>query len=242
MDDFELNNRALRQRRSELLVGGAQPYNRTHSQLRVLPELSSAKTLGGVGSILILLTLVPSVGVILAIVGWILVLIALKYISDIVNDGSIFTNAIIAVLLSIVGLVVGFLVVLGSVFRFMGLNGYSFGSNPTTTTVPTDIGGLIAGIVVGLAILWISGLISAIFLRMSLGKVSRALNVNMFGTAALLYLIGAALTIILIGFILLFVAEILLIVAFFSIPDRLPSMAQQQYMVPPAPPMPPATS
>jgi len=207
-----------------------------------LPELSSAKTLGGVGSILILLTLVPEVGWILSIVGWILILIALKYISDIVNDSSIFTNAIIAVLLSIVGLVVAVVVVLGSVFRFMGLNGYTFGSGITSTSTPTDLGGLIAGVLIGLAILWICGLVSAIFLRMSLGKVSRTLNVGMFGTAALLYLIGAALTIILVGFLLLFVAEILLVVAFFSIPDRLPSMAQQQYMGPPAPPMPPTTT
>jgi uncharacterized membrane protein len=198
--------------------------------------------LGGVGSILILLTLVPEVGWILSIVGWILILIALKYISDIVNDSSIFTNAIIAVLLSIVGLVVAVVVVLGSVFRFMGLNGYTFGSGITSTSTPTDLGGLIAGVLIGLAILWICGLVSAIFLRMSLGKVSRTLNVGMFGTAALLYLIGAALTIILVGFLLLFVAEILLVVAFFSIPDRLPSMAQQQYMGPPAPPMPPTTT
>jgi len=178
----------------------------------------------------------------LSIVGWILILIALKYISDIVNDSSIFTNAIIAVLLSIVGLVVAVVVVLGSVFRFMGLNGYTFGSGITSTSTPTDLGGLIAGVLIGLAILWICGLVSAIFLRMSLGKVSRTLNVGMFGTAALLYLIGAALTIILVGFLLLFVAEILLVVAFFSIPDRLPSMAQQQYMGPPAPPMPPTTT
>jgi len=159
-----------------------------------------------------------------------------------VNDSSIFTNAIVAVLLSIVGLVVAVVVVLGSVFRFMGLNGYTFSSGITSTTTPTDLGGLIAGVLIGLAILWICGLVSAIFLRMSLGKVSRTLNVGMFSTAALLYLIGAALTIILVGFLLLFVAEILLVVAFFSIPDRLPSMAQQQYMGPPAPPTPPTTT
>jgi uncharacterized membrane protein len=193
-----------------------------------LPELSSAKTLGGIGSILILLTLVPWAGVVLSIVGWIMILIALKYVSDIVNDGSIFSNAIISVILSIIGLIVGFLVVIGSVYRFMGLNGYTFGSGATSTTPPTDVGGLIVGILVGLAVLWIFGLVSSIFLRMSLNKVSRALNVNMFSTAALLYLIGAALTIILVGFILLFVAEILLVVAFFSIPDRLPQAPPMQ--------------
>ncbi len=46
---------------------------------------------------------------------------------------------------------------------------------------------------------------------------------KLFGTAALLYLIGAALTIILVGFLLIFVAQILFIVAFFSLPDQLPA-------------------
>ncbi len=69
-------------------------------------------------------------------------------------------------------------------------------------------------------------IISAIFLRKSYEKIATHLNVNMFRTAALLYLIGAALVIVFgLGFILLFVAQILLIVAFFSIPDQMP-MAQ----------------
>lgn len=214
-----------------------------------MPELSSAKTLGGIGSILTLLFLVPSVGFILAVVGWILMLIAVKYISDIVGDRSIFNNAIIAVILTIVGVVVGAVVVAGSVFRFMGLNGMTLMGNNTLSSPPTDVFGLIIGVIVGLVVIWVSEIISAIFLRMSYGKIADALNVRMFSTAALLYLIGAVLTIILIGFVLVFVAEILLVVAFFSIPDRLPQppTMQSQTMGPappssPPPPPPPASS
>jgi len=67
----------------------------------------------------------------------------------------------------------------------------------------------------------------------------------MFHTAALLYLIGAAL-IILFGlwFIILFVAEILGIVAFFSIPDQVPQPTQPSRtpMTTSAPSIPPARS
>jgi uncharacterized membrane protein len=44
----------------------------------------------------------------------------------------------------------------------------------------------------------------------------------MFNTTALLYLIGAATTIVVIGFVILLVAEILQIVAFFSLPEAPP--------------------
>ena len=82
-----------------------------------------------------------------------------------------------------------------------------------------DIAGLFVGVLIGLAALWVFVMVSSVFLKRSLDRVAGALNVSMFRTAALLYLIGAVLTIALVGFILLFVAEILLVVAFFSIPD-----------------------
>ncbi len=209
-----------------------------------MPELSSAKTLGGVGSILLLLALAPWAGFVVSIIGWILVLVALKYVSEIINDKSVFNNAIYAVILSIIGLAIGGLAVLGSVFRFMGLNGYTFGSTMNPNVPPADVFGLILGVLAGLAAIWIFVIVSSIFLRRSLDRVSGALNVKMFGTAALLYLIGAVLTIVLVGFVLLFVAEILLVVAFFSIPDRLPmappSMPEPS-AAPPVDPNPPPT-
>ena len=185
--------------------------------------LGQAKTLGGVGSILLLLTIVPSAGSILGIIGLVLILLALKYVSDAVGDRSIFNNAVIAVVLAIVGIVVAAVVIISYVFNYVGIGNIS--SLPTTFSsgnLPSGgLGPLISAIIIALAAVWVFYIVSAIFLRRSFNSVSTKLSVNMFHTAALVYLIGAALAIILVGFILIFVADILFIVAFFSIPDTI---------------------
>ena len=193
-----------------------------------MASLSLAKSLGGVGSILILLTAAPSVGAVLGIAGFIMTLVAVKYISDIVKDKSIFDNMLISIVLAIAGVVVGTLVILGSVFRFMGLNNV-FVPNFNPANVPTgDWIGLAASVMVGLVAIWALLTISAVFLRRSYHSISSKLNVGMFGTAGTLYLIGAVTTVIAIGFFLLFVAQILLTVAFFSIEERAPAVTQAQ--------------
>ncbi|MDH2899392.1 MAG: hypothetical protein PXY39_00300 [archaeon] len=63
--------------------------------------MSEAKTLGGVGSILVLFTAVPYVGVVLGIAGFVMVLIAVKYISDVIGIEQVFRNMIISVLLAV---------------------------------------------------------------------------------------------------------------------------------------------
>jgi uncharacterized membrane protein len=184
-----------------------------------------------------LLAVVPAVGWVLSIAGGIMVLIAIKYISEIVQDGSIFTNMILAVVLGIVGVVVGAVVIVGAVFAKLGLRAFTgaFPGYSTPSAIPAgDWVGLILGALAGLAVIWVLLLVSAIFVRKSYGSIAKKLGVGMFGTAGLLYLIGAALTIILVGFVLLFVAVILNIVAFFSIPDQLPAQPMAQ---PPPPAM-----
>ena len=212
------------------------------SKIRGLPELSSAKTLGGVGVILTLFTLVPDVGFLITIVGWVMVLVAIKYIADIVGNKSIYNNAITAVILAIIGAVLLALIVLGAIFQFVGLNGLNFGTTSTTAPPPSDVVGLIVGVLAGLALLWVFGIVSAVFLRMSFNKIAAALNLDLFKTGAVIYLIGAALTIILVGFVLILVAQIMFIIAFFSIPDKLPTstMTEPQITGPP-PPAPPTT-
>ncbi len=184
-----------------------------------MPSLNEVKTLGGVGSILSLLAFIPTAGVVIAIVGLILVLIALKYASDILGDQKIFNNMLYAVILGIIGLVVGAVAVVAVVFQAMGL-GYmssSFAYTGPSSVAAGDIMGMLGTILFGLVAVWVCFLVSSIFLRRSYGELGRRLNVSLFGTAALLYLVGAILTIVLIGFLLIFVADILFIVAFFSI-------------------------
>jgi uncharacterized membrane protein len=182
--------------------------------------ISQAKTYGGIGSILVLLSFIPTVGWILAIVGFILTVLAIKYISESVNDPAIFRNAIIAYVIAIVGIVVVGVVVAAAIFGFVGLGALAGGRTGAATG---GVVGVIASVVAALVVIWILLILSGYFIRKTYNSISAKLNVGMFRTAALVYFIGAALTIILVGFIILLVAQILLVIAYFSIPDTLPS-------------------
>ena len=165
-------------------------------------SLSSAKTLGGVGGILVFLPFV-------SLVGWILILLATKEISETVQDKSIFDDALLAAITAIIGAVVFVaFIVTGSI---TGL--FTFGLG-----FPRFL--LFFGI---LGAFWVFTVISAIFLKRSYEKISQRLNVSAFATTGLLYLIGGALTIVFVGFLILLVALIFQVVAYFSIQDRPPS-------------------
>jgi uncharacterized membrane protein len=160
-----------------------------------MATLSQAKTLGGIGAILIFIPFV-------SLVGYILIIVAVRDISKDLQDKSIFDNIVIAAVTGIVGALAGGFVIVGGVLRVGGA------------------GILLVG--AGLLITWIALVISAVFLRKAYDTMSKRLGIVTFKTAATLYLVGAALTIVLVGFILLFIAEILQAVAYFSIPDQPP--------------------
>jgi uncharacterized membrane protein len=191
-------------------------------------SLSNAKTLGGIGSILALLTVAPTVGWVIGIVGFVMILVAVKYISVDLNEKSIFSNMITAVVLTIAGILVASLVVATTMISAFA-NGY-FNNNFTPSASVTTAQWIAFGTVIGLGLLgaWLFFLVSAVFLRRSYNTIGSKLNVHMFGTAGLLYLIGAATAVIGVGFLLLFVAEILTAVAFFSLPEKKPEVAQPQ--------------
>jgi uncharacterized membrane protein len=191
-----------------------------------MATLSSAKTIGGAGAILTLLIVVPSVGIFLAIAGYVMILVAVKYISDILGERGIFTNMLVSAVLSIVGVGIGVTIILGAALSIAGLGNLQNLGNQTT--LPPSLFAAVGAIIAGLAVLWICLIISSFFLRRSFGAISRRLNVGLFSTAGLLYLIGAALTIIFVGLLLIFVAEILMIVAFFSLPDEVPGSGMAQ--------------
>src|SRR5437867_4884901 len=91
-----------------------------------MASLGQAKSLGGVGSILVLIAgFIPSAGFVVAIIGFILILIAVKYVSDAFTDRTIFNNMIIAVILAILGFVAFFVAVLGAIYSFVGIGGFS---------------------------------------------------------------------------------------------------------------------
>jgi uncharacterized membrane protein len=164
--------------------------------------LSQAKTLGGIGSILIFIPFV-------SVIGFILMIVAVKDIADDLQDKAVFNNIVIAAVTGIVGALAGaFVIVFGAVGGIL-------------------TGGLSAffGIITGLLVVWVFLIVSAVFLKRAYDTMGQRLGVHTFNTAATLYLAGAVLTIVFVGFLLLFVAEILQAVAFFSIPDQRPRQA-----------------
>jgi uncharacterized membrane protein/ribosomal protein L40E len=169
-----------------------------------MASLSSAKTLGGVGGILVF---IPG----LSLVGWILILLATKEISESVQDKTIFDDALLAGITAVIGAVVFAFIIALAVFT-----GSTVGPFAPRLFV---FSGLFLGV---LAAFWVFTIISAFFLKRSYEKISQRLNVSAFATAGLLYLIGAALTIVIVGFLIILIALIFQVVAYFSIQDRPP--------------------
>ena len=188
--------------------------------------LNNAKTMGGVGAILTLIgILIPTFGFIIGIIGFILVLIAVKYISDETKDKSIFNNFLYFFIVAIIAIVVAGVIL---VITFIEAGGMSYirelqnlaYSDPIA--VWNAIQPLLIGFLVALVILWILMIVSVIFLRKSYDKIGELTNVRRFNTTGLLFLIGAATLIIVIGFIIILIGIIFEIIAFFSLPDKLP--------------------
>jgi|TARA_B100001964_G_scaffold230669_1_gene284436 uncharacterized membrane protein len=104
-----------------------------------------------------------------------------------------------------------------AIFFFVGLENLGIKSLDQYFTIS-----VILPVVIGLLLFWILFIISAIYLRKSYNSMGERLNENMFNTSAKINLIGAIFSIILIGFLIIFIAQVLQIVVFFSIPDEIP--------------------
>jgi uncharacterized membrane protein len=189
--------------------------------------LESSKMLGGIGAILMVIGPLASVytGVI-GLVGLILVLIAFNGLADYYKDRRIFNNVIFGAIAAIIGVVIAVVVVISAAFDMLSILGIQISNWTDWSALQnfnwqgfTDWNALapyVAEIVGALIILFVFVVVAAIFLRRSLNTLSEKSGTHMFATAGLLLLIGAALTVIVIGLILMWVALILLAVAFFE--------------------------
>ncbi len=204
-----------------------------------MTTLSQAKAMGGVGSILVLLSFVPSIGLILGIVGLVMVLLAVKQISDAVNEKEIFNNVLMAVILQIVGIGILTFAVIGGVLSMFAMG--SFVGSPFDgyggfgAMSEGAVFAFLGFFVVGLIAMWIVLIIAARFLRRGYERIAARTGTQMFGTVGRWYYYGALLLIVLVGFIIILIAEILQIVAFFSLPESPPTQQgpQQPYGVQP---------
>ena len=201
-------------------------------------NVETSKNLGGIGALLIVIGGLGLFGTgyagLLSLVGLILVLVAMKGLADVYNEGGIFNNAFYGIIVAIVGVVVFVAAIVATVFAVISIAGFNSMDPSTWSQQFTDVnaftdllgkafGTAITGLVISLVILFVSFIIAFIMVRKSLSLLASRSGVGMFATAGLLMLIGALLTIVIIGLILIWIGFILLTVAFFSIKPQAPS-------------------
>ena len=201
--------------------------------------LESSRTLGGIGAILLLIGLIPFaepyLGVI-ALIGFILVLIALHGLGNFYKEDRIFDNALYGFIAAIVGVVAAVVAAIYIIFYtsivtsfldkiYPGWNGSwssLVGLTPTTSGITfQDVAPVLGAVFSVLAILWVFLIISSFFNRRSLTMLSTKTSVGLFSTAGLLLLIGAVLVIVFIGIVLMWIAVLLMAIAFFQIKPKL---------------------
>ncbi|XHH08047.1 MAG: DUF996 domain-containing protein [Candidatus Bathyarchaeia archaeon] len=173
--------------------------------------IESSKILAAIGAILMAAMAIPVVG----IVGIILVLIGLKGLAEHYRDESIYQNAFKGLIFGIIGII---LFSLGA--ASMGLLGGLFFAF-----------GLIAGLALML-VAFIFMLLMAINFRKSLFSLADRSGEHLFHTAGSLLFIGAVLTIILVGWILVWISLIIAAIAFFTVK---PGVSAPSYSYTPPP-------
>jgi len=190
-------------------------------------ELSNAKLFGGIGAILMLIGgFIPYAGPIVSILGLVLLFIAVKTISELTNDKNIFSNYLmhfIFGILIIVAIVVIMLIAFGAAGGFTWISSLENAEITDFESFWEYFGEIIGGCVLALIVGWILSIISAIYLKRSYNGIAEHTKVDLFKTTGTIYFIGAITTIVLIGFLILLIARIIEIIAYFSLPDKLPT-------------------
>jgi uncharacterized membrane protein len=178
-----------------------------------LSDLESNKNLAGIGSILLMFPFVSIVGIILVFVG-------MKGFAEYYKDDRIYHDVLRGLIfLIIAAIAIAIMVplfILGGAFNI-----FTFG--------PLGVGfGLVSFFVV-IAVVFIFYLLAAMNLRKAFNALAEKSGEHMFETAGLLLFLGAILTIILVGFVLIFLAWVFATIAFFSI-----KVPQQPYSYTPS--------
>jgi uncharacterized membrane protein len=174
-------------------------------------NISTQKMLGGIGSVLILLSWVPGIGIISSIVGFVLWLISMYQLSNILRKPSIFQKVLIGFILNIAGIVIAF------AFGLMaGISSFAIMRDEAGAIL-----GLGSGVVIAAIVAYAIIVVSFYFYKEAYEILASATTQNLFKIGGLLLFIGA-ITIILFGLgaLLIFVGYIVLAVAFFTAPNE----------------------
>jgi len=151
------------------------------------------------------------------------VIVAVKHISEITNDKQIFGDYLLYFIIQILTILA---VIALMISMMIGIGGFSFYS-PASPQEYTDLpsffsmlGSLISACILGLLIVWILSIISALYFKRSYHRIATHTNIELFKTAGTVYFIGALTLIFFVGFLIIFIVRIIEIIAYFSLPDE----------------------
>lgn len=162
--------------------------------------MKETRMLGGLGAISLFLGFIPNAGIVFEIIGMVLLLIAISQLSSRFRDKRIFNNFLIGFIIGIISYILVFVSV-GSLLLGIIFEGEELAS----------------GSILILVVAYILSIVGYYNWKKSLNLVSLYTNVGYFKTAGNLYFWGAITLIVLVGFILSFIANIILAVAFFNL-------------------------
>ncbi|MDW5564303.1 MAG: DUF996 domain-containing protein [Methanomassiliicoccus sp.] len=187
--------------------------------------LETSKLLGEIGALLLVVSpFGGSIGNALGLVGLVLLLVVFNDLAEHYGDRAIFRNVLWGIVIFVVGVVIAAAIIsiaAAGALTQIGLQMSSW-SDPASWQ-GVDWNGLnynalapyFAAMIIALIILFAMTVVAAFYMRKSFLILSHRTGVGMFATSGLILLIGAILTIVLIGFLLLWIAMILLAIAFF---------------------------
>lgn len=199
-------------------------------------DITTSKYLGGIGTLLMFVGVIPGTGTfgLLAFVGLIMLLAALYGLAGIYKEQGIFNNALYGTFAGIAGVfaigvmvfftLVDFLKVVvpgwnGDWTTLQNVNPADIRANITLSTIQPFFGTAL----VALLLFFVFAVAIAFFYRRSLILLANKTGTSLFATTGLLILIGAVFTIIILGVILIWVAMLLLAIAFFSMRTQPPA-------------------
>jgi len=163
---------------------------------------SNTKTFGGLGSLFIVLSVIPYVGGILGLIGFILLAIAIKKFADSEGRPELFSNFVKGILIYIAGVIVGLVFGVGSIMTVAQHEGAGFLTYALMT--------------VALLIMYAATVVGAYFIKQVFTEIGLLTGNNLFDWGGKLLFWGAILTVIVVGAIVSWVGWIILTVAFFT--------------------------
>ncbi|MGQ9781499.1 MAG: DUF996 domain-containing protein [Nitrososphaeria archaeon] len=170
-------------------------------------RFESSKTLAGVGAILLTISsAVPVVG----ILGIILLLIGLRGLAEHFQEGSIFVNAFYGFIFGILGISLATLMTYSMFFAFIG----TMVASPERLSA--EFFDTIFDIILVVVIMFIFFFLEAIFFKRAFDLLAAKTRTRIFRTAGWILVIGAVLTIVIFGLLVLLFAWLVASIGFFS--------------------------